>query len=492
MNINYTNLTALISIKNLVLFKRVCRHFPIIGLVALSSISPLRAQLLIANTTVVDVENKKLLHSRDVYIQNGIITAVGQKIKIPAGTQVLDGSGKYLIPGFVDTHVHFFQSGGVNTRPDVVDLRKFKPYAEEIAWTHQHMENILRRYARAGITTVVDPGSTINFLLQRDTFRLKDYAPTIYMTGPLQVTIELPAYEGLANDGPFYCMKTEGNARDNVRKELPYKPDFIKIAYVVPGRNKDSVARSYLPLVKATIDESHKAGLRVAVHAFERFTAQLAVEAGADHLVHIPFDEPLGPGFIQLLKDKKVEVSSSVTVFEGYRKTFGQYYRPTQFDSLYAHPTPIQSIMHFKDLPDTALTERLRSATLRAAHIGKRNDSLLLVNLKRLVDAGVTVATATDAGNIGSPHVSSYFRELSSMRGGGLDMWQLLQSSTIHGARAVGKEKEFGSIAKGKRADLVLLSQNPIDNLDNWQQVDWVILRGVARKPGDLLKFASD
>ena len=78
------------------------------------------------------------------------------------------------------------------------------------------------------------------------------------------------------------------------------------------------------------------------------------------------------------------------------------------------------------------------------------------------------------------------------MRSGGLDMWQLLQSSTINGARAVGKEKEFGSIAKGKRADLVLLSQNPIDNLDNWQQVDWVILRGVAHKPGNLLKGSSD
>ena len=101
------------------------------------------------------------------------------------------------------------------------------------------------------------------------------------------------------------------------------------------------------------------------------------------------------------------------------------------------------------------------------------------------------MATATDAGNIGSPHVSSYFRELSSMRAGGLDMWQLLQSSTINGARAVGKEKEFGSITKGKRADLVLLSRNPIDNLDNWQHVDWVILRGVARKPADLLKSSD-
>ena len=100
------------------------------------------------------------------------------------------------------------------------------------------------------------------------------------MTGPLQVPLEFPEYDGLGNDGPFYFMKTEEDTRNNVRRELPYKPDFIKIAYVVPGRNKDSVARSYLPLVKAAIDESHKAGLRVAVHAFELLTAQLAVEAG--------------------------------------------------------------------------------------------------------------------------------------------------------------------------------------------------------------------
>ena len=75
------------------------------------------------------------------------------------------------------------------------------------------------------------------------------------------------------------------------------------------------------------------------------------------------------------------------------------------------------------------------------------------------VDAGVSVATATDAGNIGTQHVSSYFNELTAMRECGLDMWQLLQSSTINGARAVGKETAFGSIAKGKRADMLLLSK---------------------------------
>ena len=334
-------------------------HSPLI-LVALVLTHSLSAQLLITNTTVVDIENKKLLPSTNVLVQDAVIVAIGKTVCAPAGAQIIDGSGKWLVPGFTDTHVHFFQSGGVFTRPDQVDLRKFKPYAEEIAWTHNNMENLLRRYARAGITTVVDVGSTNNFLQQRDTFRSKDYAPAIYMTGPLFTTWEPPVYKGLQNDEPFYEMKTADEIRTYMQRQLSYKPDFIKIAYIVPGSNKDSVARSYLPLVKAVIDEAHKSGLRVAVHAFERLTAQLAVEAGANHLVHVPFDGPVNAEFIQLLKNKKVVVSSSQIVFEGYRKTFGQYYQPSPHDFHYADHTPINSILSFKDLPDTALTEDLR------------------------------------------------------------------------------------------------------------------------------------
>ena len=446
------------------------------------------SQLLIRNTTVVDVENKKLLTGRDVLIEKAVIKKIGRSLKVRAGTKIIDGTGKYLSPGFVDAHVHFFQSGGIFTRPDQLDLRKFKPYAEEISWTHNNMENTLRRYSRAGITTVIDVGSTINFLLQRDSFRLKNYTPTVYMTGPLLVTFNFPGYENLGDDNPFYFMKTVEEAHRYIDNELVYKPDFIKIGFVVPGKNKDSVARSYMPRIRAVIEKAHNLGLRVAVHAFEKITARLAVEAGADHLVHIPFDEPLDADFIQLLKDKKVVLSSSTTVFEGYRKTFGQYYHPNENDSLHAHPDPIQTLLQFKNLPDTALTGRLHRGTIQSIPTSKKNDSILLVNLKRLIDAGIPVATSTDAGNIGSPHVSSYFNELSFMQKGGLNMWNLLQSSTINGARAMGKETEFGSISIGKRADLLLLSGNPLENLDNWKHIDLVVLRGTIWKTADLMK----
>jgi imidazolonepropionase-like amidohydrolase len=82
-------------------------------------------------------------------VQDGKIRAIGKKLSAPAGAQVIDGTGRYLMPGLVDAHVHFFQSGGIYTRPDAIDLRKEKPHEEEIRWTHQNMEAFLRRYTRA-------------------------------------------------------------------------------------------------------------------------------------------------------------------------------------------------------------------------------------------------------------------------------------------------------------------------------------------------------
>jgi imidazolonepropionase-like amidohydrolase len=88
------------------------------------------AQLLIKNTNVIDVEQKKILPGYSVLVVDGKIVQVDKDKafkQLPAGTTVLDGSGKFLAPGFTDAHVHFFQSGGLYARPDAIDLRKSGP-----------------------------------------------------------------------------------------------------------------------------------------------------------------------------------------------------------------------------------------------------------------------------------------------------------------------------------------------------------------------------
>ncbi|HEY1020899.1 MAG TPA: amidohydrolase family protein, partial [Flavisolibacter sp.] len=438
--------------------------------------------------TVVDVENKKLLPGHDVLVQNGIITAVGKKLSPPGNARVMDGSGRYLMPGLVDAHVHFFQSGGLYTRPDAIDLRKDKPYEEEIRWLHQNMEAQLRRYTRAGITSVVDVGATISFLQQRDSFRNKAYAPSVYMTGPLLTTYEPPVFQGKGNEEPFYLMKTAEDARAYVQQQLPYKPDFIKIWYILLGRNKDSAARASLPLVQAAIDEARKHNLRVAVHATERITAQLAVEAGADLLVHGVEDEPIDERFVSLLRQKGTVLSPTLVVAGNYLRTFAQEYRPTAEDFRYAHPTPLASLYNLQAATDTSLVRQYQAYAVRNRAAAKAEDSLRQSNLQRLIRGGVTIATGTDAGNIGTQHVSSYYDELAAMQQSGMQAWDLLQASTINGAKAVGKESAFGAIKKGLRADMLLLTKNPVEDFRNWQSIAAVINRGEVWQPDSLLR----
>ena len=95
--------------------------------------SPLFAQTYITNVTVADVEKQKLILNQTVIITNDLISKIqSSKIKIPANATVIDGKGKYLFPGLTDAHVHFFQNGGLYTRPDVINLRSEVPYEKEM------------------------------------------------------------------------------------------------------------------------------------------------------------------------------------------------------------------------------------------------------------------------------------------------------------------------------------------------------------------------
>lgn len=111
-----------------------------------------------------------------------------------------------------------------------------------------------------------------------------------------------------------------------------------------------------------------------------------------------------------------------------------------------------------------------------------------MVNLKILSDAGVTIATGTDAGNIGTMHVSSYLDELKAMQQSGMSNWQILTASTLNGAKVLDQQDKFGSVSIGKKANLILLDANPIDNIENVTKINRVINNGIVINPEEMLK----
>ena len=450
---------------------------------------PALCQTYITNVTIVDVDKQQLMPAQTVTIAGDIISEIhaSNQIKIPTGATVIDGSGKYLLPGLTDAHVHFFQSGGLYTRPDGIDLRKDMPYEKEIAWSHNNMEDFLRRYTMLGITTVIDVGSTNNFLQQRDTFTDKKYAPKIYMTGPLLTSYEPGVFENLKNDEPFSLVKTTEDGVKYVQQQLQYHPDFIKIWYIA---NTAADAKKFQPIAKVIIDEAHKNNLKVAVHATERVTAQLAVESGCDYLVHDIEDEVVRDDFIQLLKSKKIIICPTLIVAGGYENTFAQKNNYSLYDLINSNPQQIGSITDLKHLADTTVIGRYKKQFNSKALMSffDHQDSIRTVNLKKLSDAGVTIVAGTDAGNIGTQHASSFFSELNAMQKSGMSNWQIIISATINPAKIFDDEKTEGSIAVGKKANAVLLNANPVENLENLKKIELVINKGFVIDPDTLIK----
>ena len=454
----------------------------------------LSAQSYITNVTIADVEKQKLIANQTIVITNDLITDIKKstKIKIPANATVIDGSGKFLFPGLTDAHIHFFQNGGLYTRPDAIDFRKERPYQQEIDYSHQNMENVLQRYLQNGITNVIDVGASYNFLKQRDGYKNKVSLPSVYMTGPLLTTYEPAAYKDLGNDAPFSLVKTIEDGINMVKEQLPHQPDFIKIWYIVgtDGLSNEASARKSLPIIKAIIDEAHKNNLKVAVHASQRITAQLAVENGCDFLVHSVDDEILKDDFVQLMKKNKTILCPTLIVYNGYNSTFGQTTEMSNHELQKADAYQLGTLLDLKHLPDTLLINNYKNGTNSKANLTRfaENNATMMTNLKILSDAGVLIATGTDAGNIGTLHASSYLAELQAMGKSGMSNWNIITASTINGAKVLGKENEFGTISIGKKANLILLDANPIDNIDNIIKLNTVINNGVVLNPNEILQ----
>lgn len=448
-------------------------------------------QTYIKNVTIVDVENRKLIPGQTVVVKDGIISeiAAANKITVPANASVINGAGKFLMAGMTDSHVHFFQSGGLYARPDGIDLRKYQPYEKEIEWTHDNMEDFLRRYLRAGITSVIDVGATYNFLELRKKFAGKDFAPNVFMTGPLLTTTVPAPYRDLKNDSPFIFVTSIEEAKKAIAEQLPHKPDFIKVWYIVDARNAEESAKKFEPVFKAIVEESHKNNLKVAVHATQKLTAEIAVRNGADFLVHSVDDAIVSDEFVQMMKQNKTVLSPTLTVYQGYSDTFGQKTEFSFYELTTANPFQIGTIMDLAHIPEPALIGQYKTAINSPAYgeRQKKNDATMRANLKKLADAGVTIAAGTDAGNIGTHHASSFIEELQAMRESGLTVWQVLESATVNGAKIFGAENKTGSVAAGKKADLILLAANPADDLENLKKIDTIFVGGKIVAPAGLI-----
>lgn len=436
--------------------------------------------LLLRQANVVEVRDGTLLPNRQILIVGDTIRAVAPPDTVlPPATDTFDLQGRYLMPGLTDAHVHYFQSGGLYTRPDVIDLRFLRDYQQERAWLRSHAPDFWRRYLAAGITTTVDVGGPLsNYALraQADTTAM---APHLLVTGPLLASYLPPELDGA--DPPILQIDSPEAGRAEVRRQLPYQPDLIKIWYIVlPGQTP----AAFRPIAAAIIEEAHQHGLPVAVHATQLATARTAVTLGADLLVHSVEDRLVDSSFVQLLLTRGVAYCPTLTVGESYEEVLANQLDLRPDDWALAQPATLGSLFDLPRIPLEQLPEWVRDLRTQPYQIPE-DRPIMHANLRTLAEAGVPILTGTDAGNIGTLHAASYFEELAAMAQAGLNLPQMLRASTMAAPRFFGQRS--GRVAPGYVADLLVLDRNPLADWRHWSPATAVVRRGVFFAPEELL-----
>ena len=443
--------------------------------------------VVIVGATVVHPEREApavLAPDSTIIIRGNRIEAVLQRaaIELPQGATVIDGRGKWVVPGLVDAHVHFFQSGNLYTRPDVADFNAVVPYAQEVARNQARLDATFKVWLASGVTGVVDIGGPFWNFDVRDRAAATAAAPRMAVAGPLISMVARPQLD--LGDPPIIRIDTVEAGLALVARALARDADYIKVWFIhQPGDN----LATQEAIVKAAGDAAHAAGKKLAVHATELVVAKAALRAGADFLVHSVFDAPVDEEFIALARRNKVIYCPTLFVYHGYQYALSNTWRATPAEERRADPEILAAMDDLNEIPADKLPARVAKAMSEAK--APTPPTVAMQNLRKLLDAGITVVMGTDAGNIGTLHGPSILREMRLMQDSGLTPLEVLRTATTNGARVLGQAGELGAIAPGRLADLVVLDADPLVDSANLGSVHRVIKDGRVYDPEALLDF---
>lgn len=425
--------------------------------------------IVIQGATLINGTGSPAIRNSAIVIDNGRIVDVGPRndVRVPKNAQTIDARGKWIIPGLIDAHVHFSQSGGVYTRPDIVDLRKWHSYEMELAWIKERLPYTFERYLAAGITGAVDCGGPMwNFELRDIASRTKK-APRLAVAGPLIGTYASPTAP--ANDPDVVKPNSPAEARELVRRQLEHKPDLIKLLW---ERQPGDSLEQQTQIMSAAIDESKSHGVRVAVHATELDTAKAALHAGADILVHSVTDRLVDTDFINLLTSRNVPYITTLAVENGYHMVLAQQIELTDIEQKLGDPEVIKTWSELAKIPPNEIPGGIPRWPAQP----KRPVSY--ENLSILESAGVRIVAGTDAGNIGTLHGPALHHEMELMADAGLRPMDIIVAATKNAAAVMGREAEAGTLQKGKWADLVILDGDPLADIKNTRKIFKVMKAG--------------
>lgn len=429
--------------------------------------------MAIVGATLVDPTGAAAVRNAVVVMRDGHIACAGPRAAcpVPRDADSVNAGGKWVIPGLIDTHVHFSQTGWVDGRPDALDLRDRYPYETVEAELRARPERLFRSYLCSGVTSVFDVGGYPWTLELQERTARSTTAPRVVAAGSLLSTIDF--WLNLPDQRQFIFMSDEATVRQAVRAHKAWHAAAMKVWYIMPPQPPDTTRMS--ALVHAAGDEAQKVGLPLIVHATGLWEAKDAVRAGARVLVHSVWSAPVDDEFLSLARRQGTIYVPTLMVPDGYRQVAARRFARDRQPLACVDPTTRAKAL----ATDTvALAQRPSDSAVavRAARTA-RSFAQGQANLKRVHDAGIPIALGTDAGNPLTLHGASVFMELEAMQASGLTPREVLLAATATAARALGIDST-GTLAPGALADLLVLDADPLVDIRNVREIALVVRRG--------------
>jgi hypothetical protein len=403
---------------------------------------PVAKSLVIESVTLIDGTGAAPVKDATVFVEGGKIVSISTAAKpvIPAGATVIDGTGKYLIPGLWDMHAHY----------------------EQVEWGPI--------YLAAGVTTARDLGNEFDFITTvRDTLTAgKGIGPEILMAGIVD------------GNGP---MSLGAVTADNAEEALA-----VVRRYKAAGAMQIKIYSSLKPeLVPVIAGEAHKLGMTVTGHVPNGMTTEQAVNAGYDQINHIQYPmrdllhlergKPIVMDFstddakrqIALYRQKKIVFDDTVSLYENFYHQASVPYSTLEPGVLKVAPQLAEALAS----PGVSGERAAQSAAALNA---------MLATVRELHKDGLILVAGTDQNVPGH----SLHRELEIYVEQGFTPMEALLAATSVPAQVMGLDKTVGTIERGKRADLVLLDADPLADIRNTRRIVKTVSTGAVYDPAPL------
>jgi imidazolonepropionase-like amidohydrolase/Tol biopolymer transport system component len=379
------------------------------------------------NARIITMNNNEVIENGTIVIEGNTVKAVGKNVAVPANAKVIDAAGKTIVPGFIDAHAHgnHFRSGLAG--------KNFWPYYANLAY---------------GVTTMHDPSANSEFV-----FSQSELVKSGQIVGPRVFSTGTILYGA---DGDFKAViNSLDDARSALRRTKAFGAFSVK-SYNQPRREQNQW------IIKA----ARELNMEVVPEGGSFFFHNLAmINDGHTTVEHNLPVAPMYNDVTQLWKAAGTAYTPTLIVC--YGAVSGEYY-------WYQHTNVWEKERLLTFTPRSIIDTRSRYRTMLPEEEYENGHILVSKEVKTLNDAGVTI----NLGAHGQLQGLGAHWEIWMLQQGGMSPMEALKAATINSARSLGLDDWIGSLQVGKLADLVVMDQNPLENIRNTESIRYVMVNG--------------